>query len=189
MPNWCANKLDVIGPKVDTDHFKHTAHGPTSSYHRFGPNEWGALDDIRKAAIMSVEPEPGEVSWFSLHQLRPVPIEIRRLGFDNNSAKEVAESLGLKYPGMGGYGWQTRKWGTKWDVVMPHPPTWVKPDNLRNHLNYSFYTAWTPPEALIEYVSRKWPTIDFELAYREEGLGIAGWFRYRAGECVMWDQK
>ena len=112
MPNWCSNRLNVIGPKDAVDHFRHTAHGPTSSWHNiYEYQDWGAFNDIRMAAILSVDPEPGEVSELSFHQLRPVPMNIRRLGYDNRTAKKVADILGVEYPGVGVYGWQVRNWG------------------------------------------------------------------------------
>ena len=180
MPNWCQNNLTVTGSKKDVFLFVKSANGHTSSYNSFRSSEtWEVFDDIRVTSIASWDPEPGEVSKLSFHALCPVPKEIRRLGFDDNVAKKAAETAGVKYPGMGGWGWQTSNWGTKWE------PQLISVDTENDkYAQYTFDTAWSPPIALIEFVSKRFPDLTFDLNYDEPGMRFSGEIRYKGGVCL-----
>ena len=66
------------------------------------------------------------------------------------------------------YGWRNANWGTKWnacDVDVSGDTIW-------------FDTAWAPPFAVIEALSRKFPDEEIDLAWDEE----SGW---RGGQVYM----
>ncbi len=184
MPNWCSNVIEVSGPADKIAKFRKKAHGHTSSYNNLSAHQdsWEVFDDIRRKAIILSMPEPGEVSKLSFHALCPVPDMIRKLGFDNGNAKEAAELIGVEYPGYGGYTWQVDNWGTKWE-----------PDVSRiyaedNYLKYEFYTAWSPPIALLKHLTAEWPELTFEIEYREEGMAFEGGTTYSNGVCLdQWE--
>lgn len=181
MPNWCSNVMTVSGSLERIADFRRKAHGHTSSYNSINPYDskpWEVFDDIRKKAIILSMPEPGEVSELSFHALHPVPDLIRQLGFDNGQAEEAAKLIGVEYPGCGGYTWQIDNWGTKWEPDV----SYVYAED--NYLQYEFSTAWSPPIALLEHLTKEWPDLHFEIEYREEGMGFEGGATYNNGECL-----
>ena len=185
MPNWCSNVLTVTGPEEDLARFVRKAKGHTASYNSIHDSEtWEVFDDIRIASVASMNPEPGEVSDLSFHALCPVPAEIRRLGFDDNTAKKVADIAGVKYPGVGGYGWQSANWGTKWEPNLEYADV-----ENSDYAQYGFDTAWSPPETLIEKVSVDWPTLTFRLEYEEPGMNFAGCCEYEAGSLTFAEER
>ena len=48
-------------------------------------------------------------------------------------------------------------------------------------LEFSFVSAWTPPEMFVKHASMIFPRLEFYLAYMEEGVGFAGVVIYAAG--------
>jgi hypothetical protein len=60
MPNWCANKLTIIGPEADVRSFKEKATGRWP---------WS-------------KPDETEVEMLNFHSLIPVPDEILKAGYD-----------------------------------------------------------------------------------------------------------
>ena len=181
MPNWCSNYLRVSGSADRVAAFRKKAHGHTASYNSissYDAKPWEVFDDIRKKAIILSMPEPGEVSELSFHALHPVPDLIRQLGFDSGLAKEAAKLIGVEYPGQSGYDWQCANWGTKWEPDVSH----VYAED--NYLEYEFCTAWSPPTALLDHLTKEWPDLLFEIEFREEGMGFYGRATYSGGECT-----
>ena len=71
------------------------------------------------------------------------------------------------------YSWYIGHWGTKWiaDVVM-----------MKNELGWSFDTAWSAPNELINVLSVIFPEVIFELLYADEDLGYnCGVIMFRDG--------
>ena len=64
-----------------------------------------------------------------------------------------------------GYNWQSKYWGTKWNAC-----------EVEHHDdgNYSFETAWAPPEAWLVCMSMTFPKLKFQLSYSEPGMGFMG---------------
>jgi hypothetical protein len=66
------------------------------------------------------------------------------------------------------YDWSIKNWGTKWDV------DGVLSRREDTSLLYTFSSAWCPPcEAFVE-ISRKFPTLEFDLEWFEGGMGFLG---------------
>lgn len=99
--------------------------------------------------------ENGEVvNALSMNSLYPMPKELE----------------GTKAPSdnPNWYDWRVEHWGTKWDI-----------DGCLNYddedyLEYSFESAWSPPVAFLEKVSKDFPLLRFILKYEEEGCGFLG---------------
>lgn len=72
------------------------------------------------------------------------------------------------------YTWNNVNWGTKWDV---HDVIWDRIDQNTVHL--TFDTAWSPPEALYNFLTNEteWKV---DATYYECGFGFVG--RYSEGE-------
>jgi len=75
----------------------------------------------------------------------------------------------------GGYDWCIATWGTKWNACEPSYNT----DG--ETIMYSFDTAWSPPEPIVEKLSEMFPTLHFELRFEEGGMGFSGYSIYEKG--------
>lgn len=179
MPNWCYNVLAVSGDKKDISRFKKAAEGPTQTYNDFHRNrgEWPIHDDVRIRSLTETVPEAGPVQVFSFHALFPVPDDIRRFPYDDNSARKMGEAIGEPRH-QGGYGWECENWGVKWGASEPSLDDEFEEGN---YLSYRFDTAWAPPECFMDKVAKDWPTLSFELDYEEPGMGFAGTMQWEDG--------
>ena len=182
MPNWCDNNLYISGPEDSIKKFKVTAKGPTSSYNDYNDfrsgTKWPINDDIRVQAMNLSLPDPGPIQEFSFHALFPVPDEIRKLPYDCNRAKEMAETLGLEVT-QGGYSWENENWGCKWGASESSLF-----DEEKNFLHYGFDTPWGPPIAFLEKVAKDWPELTFEIKFSEPGMNFEGKAIFEDGEEV-----
>lgn len=104
--------------------------------------------------------DPQKPTALSFHALVPVPDAIVTQGFDG-----------------AGYDWCRKYWGTKWQPTVYQAPT---SDEIGHLVEYSFDTAWTPPQALFDTVAVAWPALQFTLRYAEPGTNNFGetcWYR------------
>ena len=69
------------------------------------------------------------------------------------------------------YDWHCAHWGTKWDL---NRFSRCKVKEVDNVLNFKFFTAWSPPEKWVIYVSPYYPDLSFELKYAEAGYDFSG---------------
>lgn len=128
-----------------------------------GPKD--AIDDFVAAA--RGPNGDGEASWISFHRLHPdphVPLDPIPKTHD-------------------WYDWRIKNWGTHREVVAK-TPEW-SPRTSKVSRDYFFRTAWTHPEPLIEHVSRKWPTIRFEMKWHAPADDRSGIYVYKAGKCLL----
>lgn len=80
-------------------------------------------------------------------------------------------------PGDGWYHWRLGHWGTKWEVngailVIDEP----------EFLQYSFDTAWSPPQEWLQAIGPQFPELSFRLFYAEGGGYFAGAVSVRGDE-------
>lgn len=70
------------------------------------------------------------------------------------------------------YEWSLVNWGTKWemDVYMVEYSNHV---NSKPHIHLQGMTAWSPPIALLTYISDQWPVTIFH-EYEEDGMDFIG---------------
>lgn len=67
------------------------------------------------------------------------------------------------------YGWNTSKWGTKWDV-----DAWEVERVSENSISFRFDSAWAAPTTLYEYLEEDgW---DIDAMYEEPGMCFVGWY-------------
>ena len=83
--------------------------------------------------------------------------------------REYASYLERTYGADNWYDWAYENWGTKWDVS----DVWLEDDG--DSLQYSFDTAWCPPEGIHAFLVDKFPDITISWFYREEGVEMAGY--------------
>lgn len=80
--------------------------------------------------------------------------------------------------GTDAYNWHIANWGTKWDV--PQDEVSVSPINDKS-VSMNFSTAWSPPLAAIEAMSKQHPALTFEALFEEPGMCFEGKFVFRDG--------
>jgi len=118
-------------------------------------------------------------SMLSFEKLRPMPeSEEQQM---EESAGGLIEQLESSMPGgyknPGWYHWRVANWGTKW----PTDNVQLERDDPET-ASYSFDTAWSPPEELVEFIGKKFPKLRFELQYYEGGCDFAGILEMRNGQ-------
>lgn len=80
----------------------------------------------------------------------------------------TADGTEIPVMGDGEYEWCCRVWGTKW----PERDVYVEdgPDNI----TFSFDTAWSPPVPGIGAIAKLYPSLEFNLRWKEEGMAFLG---------------
>lgn len=90
---------------------------------------------------------------FAFHRLMPVPVEVE-----------------ADPDGMVGYNWRVEHWGTKWDTTLESHS-----ERTPGRLFYWFQTPWAPPNAVIEALSERFPTVKIGHAWDEAGMDFGGY--------------
>jgi len=149
MPNWCENTLRVTGDPGSLGKFKKQAEGPNGHLdaNKFipYPEEFALLDSVAKDPLTSEE------------TTRAVMMGLKGKDLTRDGYNQ------------GGYDWCIQNWGTKWNFSE------ITIEEISSHiLIYEFLTAWSPPEPLVIKMSQMFPSLKFELEYREEGVDFEG---------------
>lgn len=145
MPNHVANSLLVSGDKKEIEKFK----------------EFSRVDE-----------DPKEV--FNICRFLPMPKELENTESpEKNNTKEQREKnnmLRKKYGHSNWYDWAIVNWGTKWGTYNSEI---MFEDN--SSIRYRFETAWsTISEEVFLLMSKKFPTLEFDLNFEEPGVGFEG---------------
>jgi hypothetical protein len=141
MPNWCSNFLKVEGENVPD--FLHQVAGHPADY---------AISETEKQFYELLKDEDEKkFKDFTFNSLVPVPKKILLQGYNN-----------------AGYQWQTKNWGTKWDVDAELT------EKSKDHLTYYFDSAWSPPLQWVVFASKKFPELTFTLSFYELGNFFCG---------------
>lgn len=114
---------------------------------------------------------------FSLNGAFPTPHELLQKEITDNKG-----SLKNKYGHDNWYDWRIHNWGTKWD-------TDAASQQIVEHTDENFWvdfdSAWAPPIEWVNHVSKKYPTLTFEITFMEEGIGFCGKYLCIAGEGTL----
>lgn len=88
-------------------------------------------------------------------------------------AKKVKSNL-EKYGAPDLLEWQVRNWGTKWNSYHLHMDLNVGPrDWGSTEIDFTFQTAWSPPEPVLQKLSEQEPDLRFDIVGYEGGMGFA----------------
>ena len=90
-----------------------------------------------------------KVQPLSFEKLIPTPEE-------SLSDKEIKKSM----PAW--YSFRVQNWGTKWDCYE------IEEEHTKEYLLYKFLTAWSPPEAWLRGIAKKYPELSFQMCFEEE---------------------
>ena len=167
MPNWCMNALRVEGEGAK-DFIKNLKE--------HGMNHFVPMPEIFKKITSPPESTPED-------KRKEVTKEL--------GAKDWEDALKIlkeKYHATNWYDWRLTNWGTKWDICEQHFGT-KREDVLW------FDTAWGPPLAFLETVSKQYPDLLFWMEYYEPGMVFGGhfiayknnvWDIYNSSAVPMW---
>ena len=72
----------------------------------------------------------------------------------------------------GWYGWRLNNWGTKWNCDGEYSSIFYYDETS---CEFTIYTAWAPPEGIMDKLNEKYEDIQITLFYREDGNQIAGY--------------
>ena len=67
--------------------------------------------------------------------------------------------------------WRVQNWGTKWNSY--DDSVEIIDDET---VEYTFSTAWSPPEPVIEKLREQYPDVQITAFYDEPGMEIAGYY-------------
>jgi len=174
MPNWCYNNLVVRGTEDDVDAFVKESdvecRGPLSFY--------GCVpmpDDLK---VTSGSLEMGYDALYGDYQRLLDSPWIKKAGVTNQEelvaflekekpvAMEAAETYKRNVDLYGyttWYRWSIANWGTKWDAKSASVEK-----RFKGYVEYSFDTAWCPPEQWLLTTSEKHSRLHFVLQSRDE---------------------
>lgn len=179
MPNWCANRLTITGPKSERERF--AAFGASSAMR-------SAEEDHEPARLLSFTeflPEPDALD--GIHS-GMATIDGKRYNTwrevdDGGKKKDIGittaeeKRLCLMYGASNLYDWHVSNWGTKWDCSD------VALDRKKTSLVYRFQTAWSPPnDNLMLKMTELFPELTFKLEFAEIGAGYIGRTIYHNNE-------
>ena len=80
------------------------------------------------------------------------------------------------------YEWNINNWGTKWDFVISKNDLIVIKEPNTTKVLFNVDTAWSPPLAFWQKVSKLYPFIDIKVYYEEEGIGFIGMAKFKQGK-------
>jgi hypothetical protein len=104
---------------------------------------------------------------FDFNKVKPYPWRfavIDRKSENNKSKTPIKDGFN-----SGGYEWCCSNWGTKWNALHQSE---VK--RTRGNAYMEFDTAWAPPIPIMKILIKKYPNVEFELEFSEEGDGFRG---------------
>ena len=173
MPNWCNNIVTIEGEEAEIDRLV-----------EFMKSEHGEFD------FNKLVPYPGEFrSADEIHN------EIRKLTWRRPKGRPLSDEEEHKLQELqkaapekdgfnsGGYEWRYENWGTKW------PARVTQVDRAFPHkVEYTFDTAWSPPEPVILELAIKFPDVNITLDYAECGMECCGIKEYRSAADIDDDE-
>jgi len=163
MPNWCSNNLYIKGDPTDVANF------------------------IQRVRLSKEEQEKRGQEYDILGQLYPTPKELMdtKSGFFGKDETEKQAELETKqaeniakYGQKDWYDWQYAKWGTKWGDC----DTYLSGVEGYSQVEFGFTSAWSPPIEGIAHITTLFPTLEFALAYTEEGMDFYGLTTFDNGD-------
>jgi Ferredoxin-like domain in Api92-like protein len=185
MPNWCMNEGSVMLPENASDDAKEAfaklreggekwfakvfptpselslGLGSTQENQEYLNMAWLRANSQFKGTFGKIKKHPG--SRQVKERLEFVP------------TKKYQQYLKDTFGSDNWYSWNVENWGTKWDVT---PNIWGEDDKS---FNFSFDSAWGPPEAFFEHLADQYG-IEYSIKYYEPGAGFAGKRSYLDGK-------
>lgn len=156
MPNWAFNRLEVSGDRADLERFM--AENRTDE------------SDLSFSARMPMPPElEGIISGQTIIDGQRFSNWREIDGVNVGVEDDEIQQLLAQHGATNWYDWNTRNWGTKWDIRD------AEMDDGGDLVSYRFDTAWSPPVKWFANLVPLYPSLEFRLLYAEEqGSAFAG---------------
>lgn len=154
MPNWCENKIIVVGKK-------------------------DIIDNLT-AQMKKIHEEDSNAGFFE-HYI-PTPPEL--LNVESPNRDEIsAKKFSNKYGATDWYQWRIDNWGTKWDIShISYVNSFEDYDKFGVQINCD--TAWAPPENGLQKLSEIFKDTYFYCEFTEPGMGFQGYASFMNGQSV-----
>ena len=101
------------------------------------------------------------------NKIIPMPKELQG---NQRLDPKVSERLIREYGTDYWYDWAVKYWGVKWNI----DPKNCQCDWEDTSVHFVFYTAWNPPEPVYNVLVEKFPNLEIDWEYEEEGMGFRG---------------
>lgn len=153
MPNWCNNRLTIIGTKEDLLAFVNDgmriASTTQTSFDALPSDKYKEVSDLKAIDCFDKIPFPRLSAW------HPMPTEM----FTNDNSNW--------------WGWALGNWGCKWDTEVLY---YTYNESLEGESDFSivlnYETAWSPNNEWVRNVGEKYPNLYFQLDAYEPGCQI-----------------
>ena len=126
------------------------------------------------------EAKDREGNMHPLTNIYPSPACLRT-PVTGDEAEKAFEML-AEMNGHDWYDWNVLHWGTNLDIDLQDVSENHDSDAKTMVVTYQFDSAWSPPTNWLDFASVKFPLLEFYLEYNEEGSGLSGEVRLKAGE-------
>jgi hypothetical protein len=178
MPNWVYNGLTIEGNPSEINDLVAQLNRPFKNVH----DSWN-METKEMEKKLYTYPNP----VFAFHNIyNHIEAGISDEDYIAQPPRDIPIEEQMLFKTNDWYSFNTREWGTKWDVAVgaddEYPDTYIEgptPNGDNLVVYYNFNTAWSPPIPAIEKLSSQYPTLLFTLSYEEEqGWGGEGeWLR------------
>ena len=191
MPNWCDNEVAIDFPDkttaaefmalVETDDDDQRrplvdAFLPMPSVLDGTRSPFPSVEFDSDGRIMEFVNDPNNTHW------TPERYEEARL--EHLALQEKGNAAFAATGFTNWYDWANKNWGTKWGDCQTQVSAL-----LDTHIDITFATAWGPLAASFWMgVSRRFPTAQIRVVYKESGMGFQGAEAYYGGISVYCDQ-
>jgi len=150
MPNWCMNEVSISGEEQEVAKFVEEC--------------FTEVDNQQVLDFDKVLPEP----------------DYDKPKKDGTHNDGVQTKLNAPYEHPDWYTWRNANWGTKWNLVPAKGGSvdGYSVDITKDYINLTFDTAWSPPDGIYDAIGDRYPTLDVNWFYREDGMQMSGWLPY-----------
>jgi len=171
MPNWCENEVIISG---DKDKVKELVElmTPRFDYNRLIPMPEELLGSRSPAMIISQkEYEIQEINNREIiAKAKQEGKEIPVFSLGDGITIEMSNSFIEKYGYDNWYDWSVKNWGTKWNACRVE----FEYKDGSDYAVYVFDSPWNPPDKVCFALRNKFPELEIEWNYNEEGMQLSG---------------
>jgi len=174
LPNWCWNNIEISGPAEDLKKLVEQVKGEKTALD-FNkvipyPEDWAKADKLHHQVSVDRDAEAVRQGYKSYYDMP-------------NDKREVVAKQFPEVPdgyNNGGYTWCHENWGTKWNVDAD-----IQGDPVEECVDYTFDSAWAPPEPIVKKLGEMFPTLAFHLKYNEPGMCFEGDLEIIGGKVTL----
>jgi hypothetical protein len=157
MPNWCMNEVSIYGDAQEITKFVDECFTEVDSQQVLDFDKVAPEPDYNKPQNVDKDLTTASVTTALLSQ--------------GGIGKEWQPDW---------YTWRLDNWGTKWNLVPAKGGSvdGYSVDITKDYINLTFDTAWSPPDGIYDAIFVKYPDLDVNWFYREDGMQMSGWLPY-----------